>query len=221
MVSHELRSPLTTMSASVRMVTSAMMGPVNADQHNILSLVKSTIDRLCRIITDLLDVSKIEEGKLELNRAQMDLAALIQEVVRSFEPLARERHLDIRCHAEPNPMPVMADRDKILQVFTNLVNNAIKFTEKGYVELEARIEGDVAVCRVIDTGPGIAAKDRPKVFGKFQQFGHAARGGDRGTGLGLSLCKGLVELHGGKIWVEGRAEAGTEFVFQLPLPPPQ
>ncbi len=216
MVSHELRSPLTTIAASIQMVASGMMGSTNSEQGEALQMAKVNIDRLARMINDLLDVSKIEAGKLELRRARVDLAGLIEEVCRSFEPLARERGLQIRRKLPPLPVETIIDRDKILQVFINLMNNALKFTSQGYVEISAEIQNKQVQCRVADTGPGILPEDLPKVFSKFAQFGSAPVGREKGTGLGLSLCKGFVELHGGKIWVESRWKEGTQFVFSLP-----
>jgi len=216
MVSHELRAPLTSMVAGLKMITNGLLGSTTKDQEQILNLSLHGIERLCRIINDLLDISKIEEGKVELHKARFDMATLVKEVVQSFEPLAHERHLEIKPHVESRPIEVEGDRDKLLQVLTNLVNNALKFTPKGSIEIFAEWKDNVVECRVKDTGVGIPPEDLPKVFGKFQQFGPATRKEDKGTGLGLSLCKGLIELHGGKIWVESQPNVGTQFIFVLP-----
>ena len=216
MVSHELRAPLTTIAASIKMVTGGVMGAITAEQSEALTLADVNIDRLARMINDLLDVSKIEAGKLEIHRARVDVSALVKEVCRSFEPLAQQRGLEIRTRLPSETIETLVDRDKILQVFTNLMNNALKFTEKGYVEVSASMTGQDVQCRVSDTGPGIPPALLPKVFGKFQQLGASAQGREKGTGLGLSLCKGFIELHGGRIWVESRPQEGTQFIFVLP-----
>jgi signal transduction histidine kinase len=216
MVSHELRSPLTSIGASIKMISSGVMGAVSEDQIGMLKLAEVNIDRLARMINELLDVSKIEAGKLEIHRARVDLSKMVKQVVRSFEPLAKERGLEMRSRLSQDAIQALVDPDKILQVFTNLINNALKFTQKGFVEIIAEeYEGEVR-CQVVDTGPGISSADLPKVFGKFQQFGARSHSKEKGTGLGLSLCKGLVELHGGRIWVESERDKGTQFIFVLP-----
>ncbi len=216
MVSHELRTPLTTMGASIKMVAAGLMGDLTTEQRDALGLAQNSIDRLARMINDLLDVSKIEAGKLEIHRARVDLVALIREVCASFEPLAKERGLQIKMDVTDAHLETLIDRDKILQVFTNLMNNALKFTEKGHVKVSAVLQETGVRCKVADTGPGIAPAGLPKLFGKFHQVGNAPKGREKGTGLGLSLCKGFVELHGGTIWVESRPKEGTEFIFHLP-----
>jgi len=216
MVSHELRSPLTTINATIRMVAGELLGAVTPDQKDALHLALSNIERLARLINELLDISKIEAGKLELRCESVNISLLIQELVRNFEPLARERGLELRSAIPAERLELFVDRDKIVQVFTNLIQNALKFTEKGHVEISASIDDQGVRFQVSDTGPGIQPRDLPKVFGKFQQFGHAPQGREKGTGLGLSLCKGFVELHGGRIWIESQVGAGTQFIFILP-----
>jgi len=216
MVSHELRSPLTTINASIRMITAGYLGTTTHDQQEALELALNNIERLARLINELLDISKIEAGKLELHCEFSDLNAVVAEVTRNFEPLARERGLELRGRPAGEPVELFMDRDKIVQVFTNLIQNALKFTRQGHVEISIRAEPEGVRCQVSDTGPGIQEKDLPRVFGKFQQFGAAPRGREKGTGLGLSLFKGFVELHGGRIWVESRPGAGSEFIFYLP-----
>ncbi len=215
-VSHELRTPLTGLQASVRMLQSDMLGPTTPDQQAALTLAVSGIQRLARLVSNLLDISKIEAGKLDLHYDEADLAEVASEIARSVEPLARERGLEIRLRLPPEPLRVFIDRDKILQVFSNLVSNALKFSRHGAVEIEVAVRGEEALCAVKDTGPGIAPNDLPKLFGKFQQIGQPSGSVEKGTGLGLSICKGIVELHQGKIWVESRLGEGTHFLFTLP-----
>ena len=216
MVSHELRSPLTTIQASIKMTAEKLLGPLNDDQDNALRLALKNIERLARLINDLLDTSKIEAGKLELSCQPGDMKAVIQELVAAFSPLARERGLELRAVVPDHPVELLMDRDKIVQVFTNLIQNAMKFTQEGFVEVSAQVEAGGVRCQVVDSGPGIADSDLPKVFGKFQQFGAAPKGREKGTGLGLALCKGFVESHGGKIHVESQLGQGTRFIFTLP-----
>jgi len=216
MVSHELRSPLTAINASIRLVSGGLLGITTQDQQNALQLAQRNIERLSRLINELLDIAKIEAGKLELHCESADLNTMVAEVLRNFEPLARERGLELRCRLPEGPQELFVDRDKIVQVFTNLIQNALKFTQKGSVEISIQPEPDGVHCQVSDTGQGISENDLPKVFGKFQQFSTVLYGKEKGTGLGLSLCKGFVELHGGHIRVESKPGTGSAFIFFLP-----
>jgi signal transduction histidine kinase len=178
----------------------------------------NNIDRLARIINNLLDISKIESGKAELNKKNIDPRVLIKNVIGAFENKAREKGLELRPNLpqEQREAVLYIDEDKIIQVFTNLLSNSIKFTEQGHIDVSF-IERENEIEFVIsDTGVGISAEDLPKVFDKFLQFGRTAGSGARGTGLGLSIAKGLVELHGGRIWVESELGRGTKFIFTLP-----
>jgi signal transduction histidine kinase len=214
-VSHEFRTPLSSILAGVKMVKDEMLGPVTPDQQRILQMASDSTLRLNRLINDLLDISKIEAGKLELRREAVDLAEVVEKVAAGFEPAAAERGIQIRMEAGERPIRLLADGDKIIQVLTNLTNNALKFTEEGEIRLLLEANAQEVRCTVQDTGRGIAPEHLPKIFGKFQQTGKSVRG-EKGTGLGLSLCKSLVELHEGKIWVESELGKGSRFIFTLP-----
>lgn len=216
-VSHELRTPMTTIFATVKLVDAGLHGPITPDQKEALDLALVNLDRLNRLINELLDISKIEAGKMELHRRAVNVADLVQELARTFEPVARQRKLELRTRTRSGPLEAYLDRDKISQVFTNLIQNAMKFTAQGHVEIGVEAEDHHLRCTVADSGPGIAEVDLPKVFSKFQQFRQKAATGERGTGLGLSLCRGLVELHEGRIWVESRPGEGSRFIFTLPV----
>jgi two-component system phosphate regulon sensor histidine kinase PhoR len=216
-VSHELRTPLTTIREVVSQFLDGILGAISPEQKDFLSITLEDIDRLTRIISSLLDISKIEAKKVDLRREAVDMAALVKGVAASFSPSFKDRALDIKTSFSCEKIEVYVDRDKIIQVFTNLVGNALKFTEKGSVELRVEDKGEQGVeCRVIDTGRGIAEEDIPNVFNKFQQFGRVYGPGEKGTGLGLSIAQGIVELHNGKIRVESQTGAGTKFIFTLP-----
>jgi two-component sensor histidine kinase len=178
-------------------------------------MVQSNITRLNRLISDLLDLSKIEAGKFELNRTEIDLAEVIEQVAGSFAPALQERGLSIKTEIACRPVRLLVDADKIVQVLTNLINNAMKFTREGSITVKLDATDALVHCAVQDTGIGIPAEKLSRVFGKFQQFGAAIRG-EKGTGLGLSLCKSLVETHEGTIAVESTAGVGTTFKFSLP-----
>jgi signal transduction histidine kinase len=214
-VSHEFRTPLSSILAAVKMVNEQMLGPVNDDQKRVLSMASESTLRLNRLINDLLDISKVEAGKLDLRRDVVDVADLVEKVAASFEPMAKERGLVIKVDIQARPVRLIADSDKITQVLTNLANNALKFTEKGEVRFVLRADDKEVRLSVEDTGKGIAEEQLHRVFGKFQQLGKSVRG-EKGTGLGLSLCKSLVELHQGKIWVESQLHQGSQFIFTIP-----
>lgn len=216
-VSHELRTPMTIIREGIAQVIDGLRGEINDSQKRSLSIALTGIDRLGRIIDELLDVSKIESGKVALRRERIDVAALARETAAAFGPLAQDRKLDLRVSTPAGPVWTYADHDRLVQVFHNLLGNAFKFTERGSIEIliasrEGAVEGVVA-----DTGIGMAPADAPRVFDKFEQLGRTAVTGERGTGLGLAICRGLIELHGGRIHAESQGPGkGSRFVFTLP-----
>jgi len=220
-VSHELRTPLSTTKEGISLVLDKVCGEINRKQEKILITAKDNIDRLARIINDILDISKIEAGRVELKRELINLTSLIEESISSFAFKAREKGLEIRVDLPEREVKLYIDGDKIIEVFTNLLTNALKFTEKGYVEISLQENKNKVVCSVSDTGIGISQEDLNRVFNKFQQFGRVAGSGEKGTGLGLSIVKGIVEIHKGKIWVESELGKGTKFSFTLPKYTPE
>lgn len=215
-VSHELRTPLTTIRESVSQVLDGILGQTTPKQREFLSVCLEDIDRLTRIINDLLDMSKIEAKMVEIKRELADIVGLVKTVSSSFIPRTKEKGLEIRTSFSKERIEVYIDRDKIIRVFTNLVGNSLKFTEKGYIEILIVDKQDTVECSVFDIGRGISEEDLPKVFSKFQQFGRTVGPGEKGTGLGLAIAKGIVELHRGKIWVESKFNEWTKFTFTLP-----
>ncbi|MDD5217967.1 MAG: ATP-binding protein [Candidatus Omnitrophica bacterium] len=215
-VSHELRTPLTVIREGVSLVLDGVLGKTTEDQQKFLNLSLADIDRLKRIIDNLLDVSKIEAGKVGLKRELVDLVELAHHVIETFQSRAKMAGLELRLKVlNEGIAPLYLDRDRMIQVFTNLIGNAFKFTEKGYVEIQIEDKGEQIECAVADSGRGISQEDLPKLFNKFQQVGRGY-GGEKGTGLGLSIAKGIVNLHGGRIWVESQLNVGTQFKFDLP-----
>lgn len=215
-VSHELRTPLSITKEGICLVLDKIPGEINEKQKKILSTSKDNIDRLARIINSLLDISKIEAGKIGLKCESSNLAELINKVILSFEPAARQKGLELRTELGQKEIRLCIDPDKIIQVFTNLIGNSIKFTEKGHIEVKVADLGDKVECVVSDTGIGIAPENLPKVFEKFQQFNREAGPGEKGTGLGLSIVKGIIELHKGTIRVESELGKWTKFTFVIP-----
>jgi signal transduction histidine kinase len=219
MVSHELRTPLTTIREGVSQIAAGILGPTTPAQREFLGIVLSDIERLSRIINDLLDIGKIEAGRLELAREHVNIVGIARQEARLFEPRARAKGLRIRTDFSQAEIEVYADPDKIAQVFANLLGNALKFTEHGEVALIVEDMGEHISCAVRDTGRGIAPDDLPKVFQKFYQVGRTPAAGGNGTGLGLPIVKGLVESHGGEISARSEPGVGSTFTFVLPKTP--
>lgn len=215
-VSHELRTPLTTIREAVSQVLDGLLGATTPDQREFLLMCLQDVDRLMRIINDLLDISKIEAKRVELNKETIDIVKLIKQVQTTFMPRFWEKQLEGKVSFSHEQIEIYADRDKIIQVLTNLIGNALKFTNQGYIEISAVDKGDTVECSVIDSGKGIAQADLAKVFDKFKQVGREYGPGEKGTGLGLAIAKGIVDLHKGKIWAESQENKGTKFIFTLP-----
>ena len=215
-VSHELRTPLSITKEGVSLILDRVPGAINENQTTILIAAKNNIDRLARIIDDLLDISKIESGKIELKRTLLNIVDIVRQTIAGFKLRAKEKKLELRTDFSAKDIALYADHDKVIQIFTNLIGNALKFTEKGYIEVSVKKLKDGIKCSVADTGIGISENDLPNVFNKFQQFTRVAGPGEKGTGLGLSIVKGLVEMHQGKIQVESRLGCGTKFTFTFP-----
>lgn len=216
LVSHELRTPLTAMKGATDNLLDELGGELSAIQRECLSIIKRNIDRLARLISDLLDVSRIEAGKIQLNKQSVKIGMIIDDVFSLLKQPAKDKIITlVESYAADLPL-VEADPDKITQVITNLVGNALKFTPSGgkITVGVALIQGYLRV-NVIDTGLGIPHQDLEKIFDKFYQV--AGEQQKKGTGLGLPICKGIVEKHGGKIWAESELEKGSKFSFTLPL----
>ena len=215
-VSHELKTPLAIMRESVSIVDDEVYGKINSKQKMYLDVALDHIDRLERIITALLDISKIEAGKVQIRRTLIDIVKLATDVFDSYRLLALKKGLTLSTKFEKKDISVFADPDKINEVFTNLVNNALKFTDKGGINVEIKDRENEVECSVIDTGVGISQEDLPKLFTKFSQVGKIDKPGPKGTGLGLSIVNGIIKLHKGKIWVESKLGEGSKFTFLLP-----
>lgn len=215
-VSHELRTPLSITKEAISLILEKATGEINDQQIEILGIAKNNVERLARIINGLLDISKIEAGKVELRKQEVDLQVLIREVAQGFDGKAREKGLEFRLILPEKTILIYADEDKLNQIFSNLIDNAVKFTAQGSIEVSAAEDIKEIECRVRDTGIGITPEGLPKIFDKFTQFGRKDGPGEKGTGLGLSIVKGLIEVHGGEIRVDSELGRGTALTFTLP-----
>ena len=212
-VAHDLLNPLST----ILMQASALQRDGGESERRSLKpmeIIQRAAKRMSRLIQDLLDVALMEAGQLTIERARLSAGGLIAEAVEMQRPLAASGSLDLRIEVGPHVPEVWGDRDRLLQVFGNLIGNAIKFTPAGgRITAGAALKDDAVVFWVADTGSGIASEELPRVFDRFWQ---ATKAGRKGAGLGLSITKGIVEAHGGRIWVESTAGGGSTFFFTIP-----
>lgn len=218
-VSHELRTPLASIKTAIDLVVKRTVGEINTDQEEVLFRAKKNVDRLKRLIDDILDLTKMEEGKLSMNFAMGDINRLIQEVADSQKDVAQRRGLFIKTELDPQVTQIPFDPDRIIQVLNNLVGNALKFTKEGGLTIQTRdrsLENHIVVS-VIDTGKGISEEDISKLFQKFQQVESSSENEEGGTGLGLAISREIISMHGGKIWVESKPGQGSAFHFVLPI----
>ena len=218
-VSHELRTPLTAIKGAVDLVLREVVGPLTEKQIHYLTRVRSNTQHLGGLINDLLDLAKIESGRIEVKSSRVSLSGLVHEVVEGLRPVAAEKVIALEATIREPSILVWADRDKINQVLTNLIGNAIKFTPvHGRVTVSASRNGGESVqVSVSDNGPGVPADEKEKIFAKFYRVAETNGENSKGTGLGLAISKALVELHGGKIWVESEPSRGSTFYFTLPV----
>jgi len=219
MVSHELRTPLTAIKEGIGIVLDGTSGSINEDQKSFLGLAKRNMDRLHRLINDVLDFSKLEAEKIKFEMQLGDITKTIAEAVNTEKGAFDRKGLFLKVESALDIPKIKFDSDRITQVFSNLLSNALKFTPKGGVTVSIDRhdkEKYVSIC-VADTGPGVAKEDIPKLFQKFEQLGGVSDRKAGGTGLGLAICKQIVEQHRGKIWVESEVGKGSKFCFTLPI----
>ncbi|MCB2189042.1 MAG: transporter substrate-binding domain-containing protein [Deltaproteobacteria bacterium] len=216
-MSHELRTPLNSIIGFTGIILQGLVGPLNEEQNKQMGMVQRSARHLLSLINDVLDISKIEAGQLKVEFLPFDLPQLVAEVQAGLEPLAEQRGLSLACRLAPEVGEVVSDRRRVEQILINLLNNALKFTDKGGVQLDCRVEDGWVKTSVTDTGIGIKLEDQAKLFQSFRQIDTGLSRRYEGTGLGLNICKKLVELLGGNIWVESQGEGqGSTFTFTLP-----
>jgi diguanylate cyclase (GGDEF)-like protein len=219
LIGHELRTPLSSIKESIALILDESTGKINPQQHRMLSIAENNIARLNRLVNDVLDLSKIEAGKLGVRRIRLDLTRLLKEIAREMSLSARNKKISVETEIPPDLPEAYADSDRITQVVSNLINNAVKYTpEGGKITVKAKKADDRFLeISVQDTGMGIKSADYDKVFAKFQQMDYQMNRRNEGVGLGLAISKGLVEAHGGRMWFESEFRKGSIFIFSLPL----
>lgn len=216
-VSHELRTPLTSTKEGVAIVLDGVAGEINEKQKHFLDLASRNISRLAALINDVLDFQKLDAGKMKLNLQENDVRQVAEEIYETMMLPAKNKDVELFLELDENLPKVTFDRDRIIQVLTNLVSNAIKFTpQAGQVRLSFQQQNDELVIRVSDTGMGIPKEELPKIFKQFYRVQRAGKE-IKGTGLGLAIVKKIAILHGGRIEVESELDHGSTFSVFLPL----
>ncbi len=216
-VSHELRTPLHTIIGFAELLAEQEAGPLNEKQRRFVHHIRSDSDHLLSLINDVLDLSRIEAGGMAVRTEGLSLQAVISETVNAIRPLAGGKRVTMREGQIPD-VRVLADLLRVRQILYNLLSNGVKFTDPGgEVHITAREVADHVQITVADTGIGIPSAECDRIFDKFYQVGYTTTGVRQGTGLGLTICKQLVEMQGGKIWVESELGRGSRFHFTLPV----
>jgi len=230
-VSHELRTPLTSVLGFANIIKKrfeeVVVLHINSDDKKVeraikqikdnINIIISEGERLTALINDVLDIAKMEAGKVDWKTETFQVADFIDRAARATSALFAQKDLALIIDVEEGLPDVTGDKDKLIQAMINLISNAVKFTEHGSVTCRARLTGGEITVSVIDTGVGIAKENQEKVFEKFKQVGDTLTDKPKGTGLGLPICKQIVEHHGGKIWVESELGQGSNFTFTLPV----
>ena len=216
LISHEIRAPLGIVKESIALVVDKILGKTNEKQQHVLVTARRNVDRIDRVVMNLVDFYKLEAGRMELQREKIDLMGVVRKVLGAFQAQADSLGIGLKAVSPREHVEVNADKERIATVFSHLVGNAVKFTAKGRVEVRVTETASAVECAVEDTGIGISQENREKLFGKFQQLDWVPGGGEKGMGLGLAVTKGIVELHGGRITVSSEPRKGSKFIFSLP-----
>jgi signal transduction histidine kinase len=216
-MSHELRTPLNAVLGYAELIADGVYGELPEKAVGVLNRIQSNGRHLLGLINDVLDLSKIEAGQLKLALGEYAMTDVVHSAVGATESLANEKRLSLRAEVPPDLPAGRGDERRLVQVVLNLVGNAIKFTEAGGVTVRARADNGIFTVTVTDTGPGIAPADRKRIFEEFQQADSSSTKEKGGTGLGLSIAKRIVEMHGGRIWVESEVGKGSTFGVSVPV----
>ncbi len=213
-VSHEVRTPLAAIKLTLSNIADEIMGTINREQKKAINHCQSAIDRLVRMVTQLLHLSEVEAGMCTMRRSLVDVASLIDSELSKFDAILKNKNLRLKKQLPASSVEIWADPDKIAQVFDNLFNNAVQYTDESkeiIVKLEI-VSKDIRI-EIADSGRGIPADKIEKIFDKYERV---TSGKTLGTGLGLPIAKDIVEMHSGKIWAESEDEKGSRFIVLLP-----
>ena len=215
-VSHELKTPMTTIGG---FIDGILDGTIESEkQSKYLKIVSEEIRRLSRLVTGMLNMSKLEAGELDLNPVPFDISEMLFKTLLGFEQIIDKKHIEIRGLDSIGNNPVTADKDMINQVVYNLIDNAVKFTpEGGYIEVSSKADAEKVIVKIRNSGKGIPAEEIDKIFERFYKIDKSRSYDVKGAGMGLYLCKTIIELHGGQILARSNFGEFAEFIFQLPL----
>jgi signal transduction histidine kinase len=216
-MSHELRTPLNAILGYTELIADGIYGAPPEKMQAVLKRVESNGRHLLGLINAVLDLSKIEAGQLRLDLAEYSLQDVVQTVCAGVEPLATDKKLSLKADVSPNLPSGRGDERRLTQVLLNLVGNAIKFTDVGEVLIKADAGNGTFKLSVRDTGPGISAVDQAKLFQEFQQADNSITRMKGGTGLGLAISKRIIEMHGGRIWIDSVVGHGSTFSLTFPV----
>ena len=217
-VSHDIRSPINSVQESIALILDGIVNTNEEKGKSVLQIAKRSIERLSKMINDLLDFSKLEGGKLRLHIDSADIQILVDESLASLKSLADRKKIKLEFKHTADFPKVPCDAERLIQVFINLIGNAIKFTpECGTITVETKVDNARALISFRDTGIGIKKEHLSRIFERFEQVDGADSGGVKGTGLGLAICKEFIKLHDGDIWVESELGKGSKFIVVLPL----
>ena len=218
MLVHELRAPLAVIKGAADLIIKEAPNLSKEQIETLLGQIKKSSSSLLQIVNDILDVSKIESGKFSIKKALGDINALLKEVADYYRSWANEKQITINLELDEGVPQIKFDSERIKQVLNNLLSNALKFTEEyGSIVIKTHLNSKEVQILVCDNGVGIPDDMKHKLFNKFVQVGTKESVKEKGTGLGLFIAKGLVETHGGAIWIEDNDPQGTKFIFSLPL----
>jgi len=217
-MSHELRTPLNAIIGFTQLMMDEVSGKINDKQRECLSDVLNSGQHLLNLVSDILDLSKVEAGKIELKMRALNLTAVIADVARNVKPMLDGNKHELTVSIEEGLPQVRADKSRLIQILFNLLSNAIKFTPpRGRIAIQASREGDWCQVSVVDNGPGIEKEVQERIFAIFTRSATLPDGKKEGTGLGLALTRQFVEIMGGRIWIESEYGKGSRFTFTLPL----
>lgn len=216
MVSHELRTPLTTIKGFVSIVLNEETGPLNDQQRHFLETSDRAIDRLTLLVSDLLDISRIEAGQIKMQLRPIAIRDVCQRLSHSFDPQLKAQGLTLTLDIPEHLPAVLADPDRLGQVLDNFMTNSMKFTTQGGITISAVDKGDFVMISVKDTGQGIPKEEQERIFEKFYQIKVGSGYPSKGTGLGLAIVRSIIESHRGKVWVESEVGKGADFRFLIP-----
>jgi PAS domain S-box-containing protein len=215
--SHEFKTPLTTIASLTKMLLDGKLGELSAKQKEALGLVYSDARRLRGAVQKILDISKIESGKMVYNIDQVDINPVFDDVIETLKVITDSKSLDVSRKIDPKLPKVTADRERLMLVVENIMSNAVKFTPTGgRIAIEASRDGDYVLVQISDSGMGIPEEDKGRIFEKYYQVKSGSTASAGGSGLGLVICKRIVEDLGGSIWAESRLGEGTTIKFKLP-----